>query len=314
MTDGGEADRLPDYLAFGDLGVDSVATIDHLPEPDEKIWADPVGDFPGGMMGNAAAAVASLGVSAGVVALLGADARGDVVVDGLQGRGVDTRFVRRIEAPTFWTLSLTTSQGERTLIQFPTVAFSADWTGFDMGLLGATKWVHTTAEQGEPVDRLLREARAVGVGTSLDIEAPFAGRPDLLQLAANADVAFLNAAAADMLGGPDAAAAVLRDSGAGLVAVTLGSRGALVVGRSGEQRRLDALPVDAVDTNGAGDAFAGALVAGLLNGLADLEAAELAVIHAAMSITVPGGFGRPHPLGEIRDTARELGYPWWERL
>ncbi len=305
---------MPDYLAFGDLGVDSVATIDHLPEPDEKIWAHPLGDFPGGMMGNAASAVASLGVSAGVVALLGADARGDLVMEGLRDRGVDTRFVRRIDAPTFWTLSLTTSEGQRTLIQFPTEAFSADWTGFDMGVLGTTKWVHTTAEQGEPVARLLREARAAGARTSLDIEAPFAGRDDLLQLAADVDVAFLNAAGADMLGGPNEAAGLLRANGAGLVAVTLGSHGALVVNRSGEQRRLDAVPVDAVDTNGAGDAFAGAFAAGILSGLTDMEAAELAVIHAALAITVLGGFGRPAPVGEIRDRARKLGYRWWERV
>ena len=59
-------------------------SIDHLPQADEKLWVEPVGDFSGGMMGNAAVTVASLGISAGVVALIGNDARGEIVLDGVR--------------------------------------------------------------------------------------------------------------------------------------------------------------------------------------------------------------------------------------
>ncbi|MDQ3675151.1 MAG: carbohydrate kinase family protein, partial [Gemmatimonadota bacterium] len=192
----------PVYLAFGDLGVDSIAFVDHLPKPDEKLFVEPGGDFSGGMMGNAAATVAALGVSAGVVALLGDDDRGDLVADELESRGVDLRFVRRISAPTFWTLSLTTPEGDRALVQFPTPAFEADWEGYDRRIVAAAKWVHTTAEQGGPVGELLGEAHGTnGVKTSLDTEYPFVEREDLGDLLQLTDVAFINRAAAHALGG-----------------------------------------------------------------------------------------------------------------
>jgi ribokinase len=305
---------VPEYLAFGDLGVDAVAMIDHLPRADEKLWVEPVGDFPGGMMGNAAVAVASLGVSAGVVALIGSDPRGRIVMEGLRARGVDTRFVREIDAPTFWALSLTVASGDRTLIQFPTAAFGGDWEGFDRTLLSRTRWVHAIAEEGDPVGPLLEEARRAGATTSLDIEYPFAVRPELEAVLPHVEVAFMNAAAASALGGPGAGAKAIQDRGVPTVLVTLGEAGALLRDRRGRTRSLPAISVDAVDTNGAGDQFAGAYAAGILKGLSEEESAELAVLVAGRSTTVPGGHGPETDREGLRDEAERLGYAWWDRL
>jgi ribokinase len=305
---------VPEYLAFGDLGVDSVALIDHLPQLDEKVWVEPAGDFPGGMMGNAAVAVASLGISAGVVALIGSDTRGASVLDALQQRGVDTRFVREVDAPSFWTLSLTISSGDRTLIQFPTPAFGADWEGFDMGLLAETRWVHTVAEEGGPVGALLRDAQAAGARTSLDIEFPFILREDLPDVLPSVDVAFLNSAAAEAVGGTEEAARFVQERGVGTALVTLGEKGAFLCEPSGRSRFLPPCQVDAIDTNGAGDAFAGAFAAGVLKGLEAPDAAELAVFIAGRSTTVLGGFGAAASLPELRDLIEASGYGWWEQL
>jgi len=126
-------DGPPAFLACGDLAVDSVVMIDHFPTADEKLWVEPAGDYPGGMMGNAAAAAASVGIHAGVVALVGSDDHGRLVMDALHRRGIDTRFVREVDAPTFWTLSLTLRSGARSLIQFPTSAFGSDWAHLESG-------------------------------------------------------------------------------------------------------------------------------------------------------------------------------------
>jgi ribokinase len=305
---------MPDYLVFGDLGVDSVAKLDHLPQPDDKIWVEPAGDFPGGMMGNSAATAASLGIAAGVVALIGDDSRGALVLAALRDRGVETRFVRVINAPTFWTLSLTAPSGERALIQFPTTAFGADWETFDRALLGGVRWVHTVAEQGDPVAGLLRDAQSAGAVTSLDIEHPYVLRPDLPELVTSVDVAFCNSTAAESLGGPEKAARHLQGLGATTVLVTLGSRGALLLSGSGQLDKLPATHVDAIDTNGAGDAFAAGFAAGHLKGWGDRESAELAVFIAGQSTTALGGFGPGRTLSELRDTARGAGFAWWDRL
>lgn len=304
---------VPAYLAFGDLGVDAVARIDHLPRADEKLWVEPGGgDFPGGMMGNAAVTVASLGIGAGVVARIGSDDRGRMVVDALRARGVETRFVREVEGATFWTLALTVPTGDRTLIQFPTPAFGCDWD-FDRAILPQARWIHTVAEEGDPVGPFLEEAHGAGPITSLDIEYPFVLRADLESTLPFVDVAFINAAAAEALGGPEPAAARLREQGAGTVLVTLGEEGALLSAAE-DEGRIPAYAVEPVDTNGAGDAFAGAYAAGILRGFAPREAAELAVLVAGVSTTVYGGFGRDGTTAEYRELAEGAGYDWWERL
>ena len=69
--------------------------------------------------------------------------------------------------------------------------------------------------------------------------------------------------------------------------VTLGRDGALAVGPTGGWR-IPALPIDAVDTTGAGDAFCGGLAAALDRGL-DMEAAlRYASVGAALACTIEG--------------------------
>lgn len=304
----------PEYLSVGDLGVDSVARIDHLPRVDEKLWLELAGDYPGGMMGNAAATAAALGISAGVAAMVGSDARGDLVVDALVRRDVDTRFVQPIDEPTFWTLSLTTPSGDRTLLQFPTKAFGVDWAALDTSMLTGTRWLHTAAEQGEQVRTILEDARGWGATTSLDIEYPFVLRKDLPDLLEFVDVAFLNAGAADALGGAEQAASYVQEQGAGTAVITLGERGAFLLERSGQARDVAPHEVTAVDTNGAGDAFAAAYAAARLKGFDEADAAELAAVVAAVSTTVTGGFGPTLTTADVRAIAEEGGYGWWQRL
>jgi sugar/nucleoside kinase (ribokinase family) len=71
------------------------------------------------------------------------------------------------------------------------------------------------------------------------------------------------------------------------VVVTLGSKGALVVDEDGETR-IDANPVTAVDTNGAGDMFAGAFLYGMTHGMDNAQAGKLASLAASRIVTVFG--------------------------
>ena len=306
--------ELPEYMTFGDLSVDSVARVESLPRSDDKLWVEAAGDFPGGMMGNCAATAATLGIAAGVVALVGDDPRGALVLTALRDRGVDTRFVRVIDAPTFWTLSLTVPNGDRALLQFPTPAFGADWDGFDRSILGGIRWAHTVAEQGDAVGPFLREAKSAGVSTSLDIEFPYVLRPDLPDILPNVDIAFCNSTAARELGGPDQAVRRLHELGAGRSVVTLGSSGAIVCDADGSIEMFPARSVDTIDTNGAGDSFAAAFAVGALKDFNTRECTELAIFMAAESTTVLGGFGVSATLEELRSKAAELCHAWAERL
>ena len=86
---------------------------------------------------------------------------------------------------------------------------------------------------------------------------------------------------------PEKLAADLLDAGFASVVLTLGAAGALVATPEGSEL-VPSPKVTAVDTTGAGDAFAGALVARLDAGDSLLDAAHHAVRVAAYAVTGRG--------------------------
>ncbi|HVL55565.1 MAG TPA: sugar kinase [Burkholderiaceae bacterium] len=91
---------------------------------------------------------------------------------------------------------------------------------------------------------------------------------------------------------PDSLADWALERGAGAVAVKLGSAGCLVADRTA-RCRIAGHPVAAVDATGAGDCFAGAMLARLAAGAALFDAARYA--NAAAALTT-AGFGAVAPI------------------
>ncbi|WP_404401541.1 adenosine kinase [Idiomarina seosinensis] len=100
------------------------------------------------------------------------------------------------------------------------------------------------------------------------------------------DLLFCNREEAQLLTGEDdaeAAAKALLEK-AGTVAITLGKDGALVIDNE-RQVYIPGVKVDAVDTNGAGDMFAGAMLYGMTQGMTLADAGRLASHAAAELVT-----------------------------
>lgn len=89
------------------------------------------------------------------------------------------------------------------------------------------------------------------------------------------------------------------------VVVTLGGRGA-VCAEEGGLHRADAPPVEAVDTNGAGDLFTAAWVWADLAGLPPGECLRLATIYASMSVRVPTPTAGALTAGELHRIATTI--------
>lgn len=73
----------------------------------------------------------------------------------------------------------------------------------------------------------------------------------------------------------------------GKLVITLGKEGAMIV-NGHERMKVSSQAVTAVDTNGAGDMFAGAFLYGITNGMTDREAGTLASKAAARIVTTFG--------------------------
>jgi len=100
------------------------------------------------------------------------------------------------------------------------------------------------------------------------------------------DLMFCNREEAELLTGESdaeaAAKALLKH--ADTVAITLGKEGALVVDQK-QQVYIPGVPVKAIDTNGAGDMFAGAMLYGLTQSMSLADAGRLASHAAAELVT-----------------------------
>ncbi|WP_218952229.1 ribokinase [Amycolatopsis anabasis] len=87
------------------------------------------------------------------------------------------------------------------------------------------------------------------------------------------------------------------------LAVTLGERGAAVLGADGHVHRIAPPEVTARDTTGAGDAFVGAFGYALASGRDELAAARLGCACASASVTRPGT-QKSFPTGDSLHSAR----------
>ena len=99
----------------------------------------------------------------------------------------------------------------------------------------------------------------------------------------------LTARPTDTLDDVRLAAGILRVRGPGIVIVTIGERGVMVVDKH-QATHVPGIPVRVVDTSGAGDAFCGALAVRIASaGMSDLiEAVKWANRVAAFSVTRAG--------------------------
>ncbi|MEX2135587.1 MAG: carbohydrate kinase family protein [Chloroflexota bacterium] len=306
-----------ELVAFGDISIDVAVQIPRLPAPDEKLWVEIVGEYPGGMGANAAASFAGLGGRAALVASVGDDERGARALQELSERGVDLAGVAHLRAPTFWTLALLGANGEKSLLQFATPALNVPWASVDWSILDGALFAHTVADEGDGNLRLTAEAKQRGVRVSVDIE-PGTLAPQLRdELLAGVEVVFTTPAGLRSVGGPaepHAGAAWLLERGPAIVAITLGREGCVVATAAGEMARIPGVEVEARDTTGAGDCFAGAFLWALSRGRGAQDAGRLANSMAALSTTELGSRGRLLTLAELarRPELAGMGVEGWD--
>ncbi|MFJ4172753.1 carbohydrate kinase family protein [Microbacterium sp. NPDC089696] len=304
--------RATDLLVVGDTGIDMMVDVDALPGRDAKAIGRSLGIHPGGMGANFAVAAgqAESALRVSLFSRVGDDPFGIGCIRALAAAGVATEHVEVMAGElTWWCAVAVASDGEKSLLGGRTPASLPDASRVGSDVLEGTRWLHVLADVPGSED-LVRRARTAGAGTSVDIEGSFVGSDidrarALLELA---DVAIVNSGAAQTLTGADAddeaLARLLADTRHRVVVLTRGSKGS-VLGASDADGSVSvwsqtsvAVP-EVVDTTGAGDAFAGTVIASLLAGRPVEQSLTAAAEHAARTISHlgsrPGGVpGWPH--------------------
>ncbi|MFD8785717.1 PfkB family carbohydrate kinase [Kitasatospora sp. NPDC059599] len=292
-------------VVIGSVNTDRILRCPVLPSPGETVLADTATRGFGGKGANQAVAAARMGAATHLVAKIGHDAEGEAALADLHGAEVETGAVlTHPDAPTGQAIVMVDPSGENSIVvvpganahltpeevtaalgrlrllpvdvvltsnEVPAACIRATAAALPAaGPSGGTRWLHNTAPAGALPDTGPTGRRPLVVANAVEAR----------QLTGAADVT--------------EAARLLADRAEGVV-ITLGGDGALVL-TDGRSSRLPAPAVRVVDTTGAGDAFCGALAAGLARG-ADLPgAAATAVAAGAFAVTALGARGAlPRP-------------------
>lgn len=288
-----------DVACLGILVADVVVQrVDDVPAGGSLGLVDDVELHGGGCALNVASAAVRLGLRASVFGKVGADALGDHLIHLLDARNVDSHHVIRDRATTTSaSVVLVARDGERTFLHAPGANAELSADELDLDALYDARCLHVAGSgllerlDGEPLARILEEARGRGLTTSLDTAWDASGRwARVAPCLAHVDVACPSLAEARAVSGETDLAAVaawFHGHGPEWVALTMGPDGCYASG-PGFEGRVEAPDVEVVDTTGAGDAFAAGLVHARLAGW-DLErAARFACAAGALATTTVG--------------------------
>jgi ribokinase len=301
----GSAGAAGTVVVVGSINVDQVVTVDRLPLPGETLIGSSMTLSPGGKGANQAVAAARRGARTVMIGAVGDDGRADDALPYLRSSGVDVSGVDTVPGPTGLAIVSVGGDSENTIVVVPGAngAVGASAVGSHSAALSEAAVV---VLQGEiPVDGIAAAVQHAGgrvvlnLAPVIDVPADVVKAADplvvnehegrLLLAAWGAAGASAAGAASDEEARVDdeSVVASLRAQGVTSVVMTRGAAGAIVSDASGTV--LVASPkVAAVDSSGAGDAFVGALAAGLAAGASLLEAAQDAVRVGAFSVTGVG--------------------------
>ena len=267
-------------VVIGAINVDLVVSGAPLPAPGQTVTGGVFAQHHGGKGGNQAVAAARARGGQGVVIVgsVGNDVLGHDALETLRTEGVATSVAMRPGVPTGVALICVGPDGENQIAVAP--GANAELTAGDV-----TSAFAQVLEIGVVLASLEVSQAAVRAAAAWcsEHQAPFILNPAPVQpwtgeLASQATYVTPNEHELEAMGSLP---------GAVVVVETRGQEG-VVIRRGGEELRVEAPTVEAVDTTGAGDCFNGVFAAGLAEGLEVTASAQRAAAAAALSVTKVG--------------------------
>ncbi len=287
-----------DMISFGLVFLELVfGQLHRLPAPGEEVFTDEFAISCGGAVTSATAAAAA-GVRAGLCTMLGDDLGSQVVSEHCAAAGVDLSPSARAAGPTAGITVVLNFDGDRGFVtHLPSAAVGERaeikrWHAVLRDQRPAWCYLHP----GRWAAPFLREARELGCKTMLDTSlGDERDRDTVIECVKLADIFVPNADELVRLTGAarlDEAVAAALAWGTELV-VTRGQAGALVAGRDGAVTEVSrgVGQVTVRDLTGAGDSFAGAMIAALIGGASIAEAAVVANAAGSKAVSRLGGVG-----------------------
>ena len=272
------------------------------------------GQASGGSAANTTVAFSALGGTAFYGCRVGNDDLGALYLNGLNEAGIQTSEKSISEGVTGTCMVLVSPDSERTMHTYLGITAELTDSQIDFTLLKTAKWLYiegylSTSDSARLAVKQARQmAKDNGVQIALTLSDPAmvqyarTGLEELLD--DGVDLLFCNEQEALMYTQTTSIDAALEQlqTLAKTVVITLGAEGALVASQE-YQIRVTGRQVNAVDTNGAGDAFSGAFLYAINAGKDLQTAAELAIL---ISSQVVAQFGPRLDVADYKKLRKQL--------
>lgn len=299
-------DRDFDILVVGELNADLILRGDVTPAfgQVEKIIDDATLTI-GSSSGIFACGAARLGLRTAFIGKVGDDEFGRFMLRELQQRGIDTGGVTIDPAiPTGLSVILSRPSDRAILTHLGSIA-ALRYDEIDLALLSRARHLHLGSyyllDALRPaVPRLFDEAKRRGLTISIDTNYDPTEKwdGDLREVFRRVDIFLPNEAELLAITHEDSIEAGLdRLADIPIVAVKLGARGGIARGGS-RIFRADSIPVNVVDTTGAGDSFDAGFIYGYLTERSLSQSLRLACVCGSLSTRAAGGTGAQATLQE----------------
>jgi len=258
----------------GSVNLDFVVRVGQLPRPGETLSGATLERIPGGKGANQAVAAARVGAEIRFVGCVGRDATAAEALAGLRDANVDLD-IREVDSPTGIAIILVAADGENQIVVVPGANAEVDLVAQSQSVSGAALC------QLEIPDAAVEQTRALADWLCVNAAParPLTVRPDLV---------VANRYELEVIGDQP-----------GLVALTLGEEGAVLLEDGEEVARASPPKVDAVDGTAAGDAFTACLVVSLLEGRDRKEALRRACAAGAIAASRFGAQPSLPTAGEV---------------
>ncbi len=280
-------------VVFGSINIDVVIQVDALPRPGQTVLSDAYNLYPGGKGANTAVAAARAGAHTLLFGQVGPDGFADRSLAMLREAGVGLDGVATSARPTGCATIWVDAGGENSIVVASGANLDARARQVPDSALGPDTLVALQMEV--PVAEnwaIIERAKAAGARILLNM-APAGMVPEAILRAVDYLVA--NEIEAAMLAGelgldanqPTRVPRLLAQRYGLTCIVTLGGAGALAFGPDAGYS-IPALPIAAVDTTAAGDAFCGGLAAALDDGAELYDALCRASAGAGLACRIEG--------------------------
>ncbi len=294
------SDHRPVITVVGSFAVGLTLRAPRFPVAGETLIGSDFDMGPGGKGSNQAVGAARLGAESHLVAVIGTDSFGDMALDLYRRESVGATHVRRTADRNtgvgFITLNaagenhIVLDMGANHLLSPEDVDAAEDLIARSDAVLSVLEIEPATAARAMA---LARRHHVLSILNPAPAQALGDNPISLGKIVAEVDVLTPNESELRLLSGlpPDdptdtlELAHRLQRRGVRQLVVTRGGRGALVVATDGSTHAVSGVPVDVVDTTGAGDAFTSALAVALAEQRPLLEAVRFATVAGALACT-----------------------------